>query len=431
MNFLVTADLAVADGDGTFVTRDGALFFRGAVEMTTKGGIGVSSSVVYNLFLLACKSHSLFPAYEKHGRVVVRSVDGVFSCVFYDGKFLFVCRDTYGVEPLFWGETDGGLWLSSTPWRTPWHHFPPGHFALVDMHNEKATNFTSIATCRWSEDTFHGHLRAAPNYHKLLITNYLRDAVAKITRQHTDAVYLLSGGVCSTILAYVGMELKKKSNGGGGTITTCAIGFEDSPDLLAAAVVAKHLGSEHIELQLQYDDVTTEVVAQVTRQLRDAGGDAIATAIPYHMASMELRARGHTALISGEGGQAIWGGYADSDEAFFLQKTRTLYGVYRRELRQSVHVHRMTGIRCHVPFLETNMVEVSMNMHGNFKRPADGDKPDKPALRYAFADVLPPDLLTRPHVPFDHGVGSSWREYLDLKAQAEGFLDATTWFAHI
>ena len=69
----------------------------------------------------------------------------------------------------------------------------------------------------------------------------LQDAVQKrVQNSDKEVGCLLSGGLDSSIVAAIAARFIPK-------IKTFSIGFEDSPDIQAARIVAKHIKSDHHE----------------------------------------------------------------------------------------------------------------------------------------------------------------------------------------
>ena len=371
LDFFVTTDRILQDSSKHFFSRHGVGFRSDDLHITTSGNLAVFRGNIFNHIELGAKYNSLVNLFEKHGRFILRNIDGPFVLVFFDmDRNLFVARDMYGIEPLYWGTTPSGIWISNHRAYKNSKWFPQGHYCLIDTKKSDDVITMPQPIVRWAEDNFHGHLCASATYHKLIINNYLNDTIAKMYSSCEKMVVLLSGGLISTIIAVIASKIRSN-------IVTCTIGFKNSESFKHALYVSKFVHSKHTEIVLP-PELEEEDVIHYLGAFMDAH-------FPMY------------ALMTGVGAHSIWGGHAPSDTQLFEQHCQNLMKLPEKDLCNTVHKLNRMNISTFCPFLDTNMVEVCMNIHGNFKRPKDSSSLDMPSLRYVFQNELPNEILTREH----------------------------------
>src|SRR5438132_4339418 len=105
----------------------------------------------------------LLAAWRKWGIDTPHHLRGMFAFILWTGKQLVLCRDRWGMKPLFWAHTPEGIWLAASETRAlravakfelNWialaaylrlgsipspltafqsiHELPPGHIAVID-----------------------------------------------------------------------------------------------------------------------------------------------------------------------------------------------------------------------------------------------------------------------------------------------------------
>lgn len=336
-------------------------------------------------------------------KALLLELDGVFSFFIYDSNIqsCFIARDRIGVRPLFYQSRNNFLVSSESKGLTEPTIFPPGQYFFV-----------SSETCRWSSHTYFDYTFTRHLYDNLLsqkmLHNTLIRAVEKRLISERPIGFLLSGGLDSSLVASIASHLVK------GKITTFSIGFEGSPDLIAARKVADYLETDHHEVYLTQDQIVS-AVPKVIYHLETYDITTVRASTPMYLLAEYISTKTDIKVIfSGEGADELLGGYLyfhnapnsslAQNESVRLMRQLHLFDVLRSDRTTAGH-----GLELRVPFLDADMINLCIGLDPELKFK---DKMEKKILRDAFKNYLPDEVLYRKKEAFSDGVGISSVETL-------------------
>lgn len=259
---------------------------------------------------------------------------GMFAFAVWDReeRTLVLARDRIGIKPLYWGRQGDRFFFASELKSLMAHpdfkaevdrsalsdlvafnyvtgprsiydgiaHLDPGCFVRID-----ATGAAQI-TCYWDllEIASQGQGDRAPVSDAQALAqlnDVLGDAVRGRMISDVPLGAFLSGGVDSTLVTAVMQSISPNP------VKTFTIGFGESEfnEANHARAIAKHLGTEHHELQVSGQDAL-DVIPNLSRMYCEPFADS--SQIPTHLVS--AMARGHvTVALSGDGGDEGFAGY--------------------------------------------------------------------------------------------------------------------------
>ena len=263
-------------------------------------------------------------AYEEWGDAFPTRLRGMFAAAVWDARRqrLLLARDRFGIKPLAYRVEDGGLAFASELRALPraevdpdaleaflafncvpdplsifvgTRKLPPGHVLVWEGAEPRLERYARPAPARIAdlrdgdEAELVEELRAR-----------LRDSVRAHLVADVPVGVLLSGGVDSCALAALA------AGETAGPLRTFTIGFEERSfdETADARAVAERYGTNHHELVLRPD------AALLLPALADAFDEPFAdsSALPTYLVS-ELAARHVKTVLSGEGGDELFGGY--------------------------------------------------------------------------------------------------------------------------
>src|SRR6266850_204508 len=280
------------------------------------------------------KTHSdtetILHAYEEYGAACVERLRGMFAFAIWDAprRELFIARDRAGKKPLYYTITRRGTLLFGSELKSlrehpefhaetslealdayltfgyvpdpltifrDVHKLPPGHHLTFTAGRARVEQY-------W--DFPYSEPQAEPAQSEEVCLEELRELLDEAVRvrlvSDVPLGAFLSGGVDSSTV--VGLMARHTDQ----PVKTFSIGFhEDSyNELKYARVAAKHFGTDHHEFIVTPD--ICEIVDDLVWHFDEPFADS--SAIPTYMVS-KLAREYVTVVLSGDGGDELFGGY--------------------------------------------------------------------------------------------------------------------------
>lgn len=323
-----------------------------------------------------------------------------------DGGFA-VARDLLGLAPLYWARRGDTVLFASEmkafdeTWRADVEPFPPGHRWTPEAGLEAGAAFPGGAPVLLKSRS---PQEDPPDW----VFDALRETLIRAVDRGMDARVpvgvLLSGGVDSSIVTAIAARAASRQ---GRTLQTFAVGMEDSPDLLAARLVADHAATDHHELVYTAEDAIA-LVPRIVAELESFDPTLVHSAVPNHLVA-ELAARHVKIVLVGEGADELFAGYThygqhDTGEALHEDLLQTIAGLHIGGLQRVDRVTGAHGLEPRLPFLDLDMVELALALPPAWKL-TGVDRPAKWLLRRAFDGWLPDEVLWRRKEQFGEGTG--------------------------
>ncbi len=278
------------------------------------------------------KAHSdtevIVHLYEEHGADFITKLNGMFAIYLLDQRNnkQYIFRDHMGIKPLFYGMKNGRLMFSSDLSglasimnsklsRTGLLSYlglsyipkPASAYEGID----KLMPGTAISINGKSSPEFYSYWSISGNtnydisYDEAIkhLTGLMTESNSIQLRSDADFAISLSGGLdSSSVLGFASLSYHK-------TLNTISMGYEgknESMDLNFAEMMAKRYHTNHININLQsshYFDYIDEIIPTIDEPIADSA------LIPNYIISKEARKRGIKVLLSGAGGDELFGGY--------------------------------------------------------------------------------------------------------------------------
>ncbi len=360
-------------------------------------------------------------------------LNGIFAFALWDratGRAL-IARDPIGVVPLYWGHDAKGRLRVASEMKALVDDcadvapFPPGHWydsatgELVKYYERPWRHYAAVEGVEVSPVELREAFEAA--VHRQLMT---------------DVPYgvLLSGGLDSSLVAAVATRYARhriedgdRSEAWWPRLHSFAIGLKGSPDLAAAEVAARALGTVHHGFEYTFEE-GLDAVPEVIRHVETYDVTTIRASTPMFLLARRIKAMGVKMVLSGEGSDELFGGYlyfhkAPDARAFHEELVRKLEALHQFDCLRANKAMMAWGVEARVPFLDVEFIEVAIRMDAARKMVRKGDagpqRMEKGVLRAAFAGYLPDEILWRQKEQFSDGVGYGWIDGLKAHAEAQ------------
>ncbi|GAA0793417.1 asparagine synthase (glutamine-hydrolyzing) [Spirilliplanes yamanashiensis] len=355
---------------------------------------------------------------------------GMFSFVAWDATegVLHAGRDPFGIKPLFFAETEAGLWLSSEK---------KALMPVVETAGIDTAALSYYLTLQYVPEpyTMHGDVRRLAAGERLVyrpgasvevhgwsvpifdppaatppaagdVVRDIRDALRDSVRAHMVADVpvgaFLSSGIDSTAVVALAREVKPD-------IKTFTVGFEATgfSEVEAASVAAEEMGVRHFATMVSDEDVL-EALPVIAWHLDDPVADP--ALIPLFFLA-RAAARHVTVVLSGEGADELFGGYEIYREPASLAPVRRLPQRLQSGLKAVAQVIP-EGVKGR-SFLDRATTPIEQRYFGNARIFTDADKAT---------------LMRGPAAPYTEVTAPVYAaaEHLDDVATMQ-FVDLRTW----
>ncbi|MBI4325296.1 MAG: asparagine synthase (glutamine-hydrolyzing), partial [Chloroflexi bacterium] len=273
----------------------------------------------------------LLHGYEAWGEGLFRQLRGMFALALWDQALekLILARDRLGKKPLFFTSAarrfvfgselaifkhlpdfepvldrqayreylEYGYVPSPNTILAGVQRLPAGHYAVWSQSGYAAKPYWSLPIEPDLPRRREGH----PNEAAADLEILLREAVACRLISDVPLGCFLSGGIDSSLVAALAQESM------GAKLKTYTVGFEFSPSSEAchAAKVARHIGSDHHEIQVNANSVLAEFEEIMSKTSEPIADDSF---VPTFLISRATRQH-VTVALSGDGGDELFAGY--------------------------------------------------------------------------------------------------------------------------
>jgi asparagine synthase (glutamine-hydrolysing) len=269
--------------------------------------------------------------YEEYGESLTARLRGMYAFALYDRSRsrLLLCRDRFGIKPLFWA-THRGQYVFASEMKAilALEGFRPEldrqacyDFLALSYIPEPATGFANIAAVprgttlivgasgvrtTSSADApvpaLAGRSRAdlAAEVAELLSAAVARQAVADV-----PVAALLSGGIDSSLV------VAAHARTAGGPLRTFNVSFPDQAhdETQMALATARRYGTQHQTVTLDPDDLSPDAVFGLLRHFDQPFADP--SLVPTHAVARAVRRHGIICTLTGDGGDESFGGYSE------------------------------------------------------------------------------------------------------------------------
>lgn len=227
---------------------------------------------------------------------------------------------------------------------------------------------------------------------------------------------LFSGGIDSTLIAFVLKRLNVQ-------FTCYSVGLENAKDLEAAEKIAQDLNFKLIKKILTLEEFE-DIIKSVTKILNEGDVMKVGVGSVVYAGSLLAKNRETNILFSGLGSEELFAGYqrheislqkgfkAVHEECFNGLKT-----MWQRDIKRDLLISKANNIELKLPFLNTEVMKLSMNIHPMHKI----DKNTKKIIIREIAEELgiPKEFAWRKKLAAQYG--SKFIRGIDKLTKKHGF----------
>jgi len=395
----------------TWVTGDGD-FILGCNELNVGGDCRVGSHYasdgkrkvvldgrVYNRERWEMTdAEAILDMYDKSGPGFAEKVDGDFACALLDDDSLFLARDSAGVKPLYYGHHEGRMLFASEAKcmvgiADDVKEFPHGYAYSHELGFHRFAH-QAVETPEF-EDYEQG---------KNAVRQLLMEATEKRMRDNAVKGVLLSGGLDSSLIAYMAHQIKPD-------IECFTVSMEGGEDLPLAKDVTDYLGVKHNVLifgEKEIEEVLPLAIHHQEMFEESCVHGAIANFLAGRFVSTHAKC-----VLTGEGADEFFDGYdgqfkkgRNAEEVASI--VEYLVNVaHNTALQRLDRLNAANSYESRTPFLDSKVVDFSRKIPIEYEIHGS-DQTGKWIVREAFKGCLPDHIIYQTKRFFAQGSGVAY-----------------------
>ncbi len=343
----------------------------------------------------------------------IKELDGDYAFAISDGKDLVVVRDELGVKPVYYAtDYDMNRLAFASERKALWKLgikdvkvLKPSEMLLnskiISKSQTKPKKRPILNDRLGAESVTQYDL----NYYKELLKKVLMDSVKKRVAGLDRVGIIFSGGLDSSILAKISKDLEVET-------FLYTVGTENSSDMKYAKQVANSL-----YLPLKTKVVALEDVKHYTGLVLNAIEEynvmKLGVGMPSYIASELACQDGIRVMLSGQGADELFAGYQRYTQFYkeYGEKTTEdlkadVSNLYHVNLQRDDAVTMANSVELRVPYLDSDVVDVGLNIPMKYKLGKDPQDLRKCILRRVASDLeVPRKAVLRPKKAAQYGSG--------------------------
>ena len=302
----------------------------------------------------------ILKAYSVYGEQCLEKFRGMFAFAIWDErkKILFIAVDRFGIKPLYFCERGDKVFLFSSEIRAILKNkliekkveplaidsflaygaiqapltiiegvyaLLPGHYLIHKIQNNQTKIFQY-----WSHDSFVSDNYSFSNEEEQInaFKRVLRNSIKTHLISDVPVGLFLSGGVDSSTIAILA---NKVSNGNGLQSFSVVFPENDYSERRYSRLIGEKFCSNHKEIQVSETDLFT-ILPEALKAMDQPTIDGINT----YIISKIVRERGIKTVLSGQGGDEVFGGYNTFKRIPLFQKLFYLINLLPRSTRINI-----------------------------------------------------------------------------------------------
>ncbi|MBN2568165.1 MAG: hypothetical protein JXB42_01915, partial [Deltaproteobacteria bacterium] len=344
-------------------------------------------------------AETVLSLYDNHGDRFAGKIDGDFACALCDGEKLILARDWAGIKPLYYGhDLDGNLCFASEAKALvdisyDVREFPPGYVYSRDLGFQKYKN-EAVETPEFE------------NYEQAMrvVRELLMEATEKRMRDNSVTGILLSGGLDSSLIAWMAHEIKPH-------IECFTVSMEEGEDLPLARDVTAYLGVKHHVLMFGEEEIK-EILPIAIHHQEMYEESCVHGAIANFMSGRFIQGKANC-VLTGEGADEFFAGYdgqykqASNPEERASIIDSLINVAHNTALQRLDRLNAANCIESRTPFLDAKVMDFSLKIPLEHKIVGE-EQTGKWVLRQAFEGCLPEHIIYQTKRFFAQGSGVAY-----------------------
>lgn len=379
------------------------------------------SEIILQIFEFYLKKFDLSESVGK----IMKLLDGDYSFAIVSDDQLVLAGDPIGTRPIFIGKKDGFIVFASERkalWKIGVTRYirslKPGHFVIINKDSIFDYEGNTLEKNIPVEMTFEEASKG--------ISDLLLKSVENLTK-YKKLGALFSGGLDSYLATHIAKNF-------GIEIELFCCGFKGSRDIVNATESAKKINLPLQIYELTLDEIETHL-PKILYTIEDRNPLNLSIAIPIFFCTKLAKEHSFRILLSGQGSDEIFGGYAKYENIVknqgYPKLNQQLYqditNIAEENLQRDTFASLANGVEIRSPFLNQRLINYAIKVPPEYKIKRENSGYIRKFILRSIAKNLgvPIDIADRIKIAIQYG-SDSWKALQKL-AKKNGF---TTQIAH-
>jgi len=301
----------------------------------------------------------LFEGFSVYGKKFLSNCRGMFAFAYITEKEIILVRDTVGIKPLYFENSNNAFAFASEI------------KALPGLGEVKEVLPGEIITYNKSTGTVVAEkfeYTSYKNYEKHELYDCLKESIINPTKRYLvqskkDIALLLSGGLDSSLIAKTlmnGLSQPEKNR-----IITFCLGEKDSSDMKIAVQLANDLGLRLITVRPYSYQAAIKKLPEIVYTVESPYARVIKVAILQHALADAIKKFDIDIVISGEGADELFFGYKRFIDGLLPHQSEKLFSLFYSKvfyyslLQRFERIFARSQIEGRVPFLDQELIQLS------------------------------------------------------------------------
>ena len=291
---------------------------------------------------------------------LISDADGDYSFLMVKDGWIGAGRDPVGVQPLYYGENQT-VAVVATNRKALWKlgienpvSFPPGNIAFV---NRDGFQFKPVKTLTFAQPTAITLDEAAKRLQVLL-----EESIRRRTHDVKEVAVAFSGGLDSSIVAYLASKLGVKVN-------LLQVSMENQAETEEAIEASNQLNLP-LQVHLFKDSDVEKILPAVVALIEEPDPVKASVGLPFYWAAEKASEAGFHVMLAGQGADELFGGYQryvneycrEGSEAVRKTMFNDVVRIHESNLERDLKITGFHDVELRLPFASFELAEFALSL---------------------------------------------------------------------
>jgi asparagine synthase (glutamine-hydrolysing) len=337
-------------------------------------------------------------------QTLIANADGDYSFLMLKDGWIAAGRDPVGVQPLYCGENQSVAAVATNRkalWKLGIENpisFPPGNIAFA---NREGFQFKPVKTLTFAEPMPITLDEAAKRLQALL-----EESIRRRTHDVKEVAVAFSGGLDSSIVAYLASKLGVKVN-------LLHVSMENQAETEEAIEASDQLNLP-LQVHLFKDSDVEKTLPKTVELIEEPDPVKASVGLPFYWAAEKASEAGFRVMLAGQGADELFGGYQryvteyckEGNEKVRKTMFNDVVRIHESNLERDLKITGFHDVELRLPFASFELAEFALSLPLECKIEQKPDTLRKLVLRKVALNAgMPSVLVDKPKKAVQYSTG--------------------------